>query len=261
MAVSERLASPGRTVHLVASHWRHTAPSGPVLDIFRRSARKNGVIIAEGSVSGAFGAGRVEAVVANGDVIKCEALIIVPERAPRAIPTGAELGPAGGLLVDGLLQTTARGTLAAGGCAEMQNGFGVTAVLDEDPGMSGRIAGANCTGGKIAARNVSFLRARAFGLKFATEGIGQMALNLWGSRFESVSRSCGSSACTIVYERPTGRVSSVQVVGPTEEDSLASVANAAGASLRSIAYGGLGSSDISLLVDTARLGLYNCRDY
>ena len=259
LAVSEGLAAPGRIVHIVATRWRHGTPSGPVLDVIKRSARRTGVILTEGSIAGAFGSGQVEAAVTNGSAIKCEALILIPERTPRVIPTDAIQGPEGGALVDGFLRTTAEGTLAAGGCAEIRNRSGVSTVLDEEPGMSGRVAGSNCVGGKTAVGKSRFLRARAFGLRFATTGLSQDPPSLFGSRFGSVSRSRDSSACTIVYERLTGRVSSVQLVEPTEEDSLVYIPSVAGESLHSIAYGGLGSSDISLLADTARQGLRVCQ--
>lgn len=69
-----------------------------------------------------------------------------------------------------------------------------------------------------------------------------------------VSETLEESACTIAFERSTGRVLGVEAVEtadavPADVSSVAS----GSASLRTLAYGG--SSDISLVSETARLGL------
>ena len=261
LVVAARLSSQGRAVRLLASRWRDGPPSSCMLGVIRRAASEGGVILSEGSLARALGQERVEAVIAEGELLKCDTLAYVPERVPKVIPTGAQLGPAGGILVDGFLRTSAEGVLAAGGCAELECRPGVSVPLDGDAGMSGRIAGSNSVGRNIPARGAQIIRVVAFGLRFTSAWFGSTASTHTWTRLDSVNHSWSDrSACTIAFERSTGRVIGIQLVEPAAEGAVLPVMTA-GPSLRSLAYGVLGSTDISLLADTARQALRVCPKY
>ena len=261
LVVAARLSSQGRVVRLLASRWRDGPPSSCMLGVIRRAARERGVSITEGSLSRALGQERVEAVIAERELLKCDTLAYVPERVPRVIPTGAQLGPAGGILVDAFLRTSAEGVLAAGGCAELECRPGASVLLDRDAGTSGRIAGSNSVGGNVPARGAQIIRAVAFGLRFTSAWFGSTSSTRTWSRLDSVNHSWSeTSACAIAFERSTGRVIGIQLVEPVAEGAVLP-SMAASPSLRSLAYGVLGSTDISLLADTARQALRVCPKY
>lgn len=257
LQVAERLSGSGRSVRLFISSWQQEEPSPPVYRVLEQAAEERGVSIANGTVSKAVGSDSLEAVVIGGEVFPCNAFASVPRRTPRVIPMRAQVGEGGAFVVDRNLRTSAAGAYAAGGSAELGAGFLPSANLGCDAAMSGRIAGANAAGSRFSIGVVRSTEAEMFGVRWVRVGIGFSSARAYGLLVGAVShRWSATSGCSIVYERATGRVVGVEFVEeagvtPTEIPLLA----AAPVSLKTLAYGGLGgSSDISLVSDTARLG-------
>ena len=259
LLVADRVAGGNRRVSLLASHWKGGTPSLPILEVIAHAARDRGVRLAEGSLTRAIGTGRLEAVVCNSEVMACDTLGFVPPRVPRVIPTDARLGVTGGLAVDCHLRTTARSTYAAGGCAELNSFAGTPETLDAAGALSGRVAGANSTGGKASMRRVPFGQTTAFGLRLTRMGLGLRGARALGPAFDSVSHQWeGSSACTVLFERTTAKVLGIELVEPEGASPPGPIPISTGTTLEALAYG-LGSSDISLLSDSARLGIRVCQ--
>jgi hypothetical protein len=255
LEVADRLAGPGREVHGFISYWQREGPSSDIFAVIQEAAQHRGVSLHGGRIDRAVGTGELEAAVAGGDVVPCDVLAFVPRRIPRVIPTPASLGRTGGLLVDEGMKTTAPSTYAAGGCAELRATL-PPATLEWEASLSGRIAGASCMGGRHRIGPARFLEVLLLGLRCSRlEMVGLAALHT--NARTQVSRRWGeSSACAITFERSSRRVLIVEWVsaanGRTETPFLE-----CGASLQALAYGGSGSTDISMVSDTARLGLLN----
>ena len=258
LQVSDRLAGSGRRVHVLISCWQEVEPSAAVFAVIRQAAEERGVSIATGTLAKAVGSGSLEAVVAGGTILPCDTLAVLPRRIPRVIPMLARLGRRGGLLVDRGLRSSSPRTFAAGGCAELGTGLPQSAILEGEAAISGRIAGANSTGQHLSMDSVRLSESTFFGLRWTRVGGWPFPAGASGIRLETVSRRWATdSACTIVYERLSGRVVGLETVQGASAGSIVMPPMAPGsASLRTLAYGGLGgSSDISLVSDTARLGL------
>lgn len=256
LEAAERLGGHERRVTLIISNWQWEAPSPVAFGVIVDAAKEKGIRVLRGSLARAVGSGAVEAVVADGAVVPCDALVIVPRRVPRTIPMEAKRGPRGGLLVDRFLKTSAESAYAAGGCAELESSIPPPATLEREAGLSGRIAGSNCMGAKHAVGMVRFNELVAFGLGWTRVGMGPVSARATGFAVNVVERRWGhTSACCIAYERFTGRVMGVESVEATEVRQVSLSPLASGATLRTLAYSGLGSSDISLISETARLGI------
>jgi NADPH-dependent 2,4-dienoyl-CoA reductase/sulfur reductase-like enzyme len=243
----------GRTVLLVISRWQHGEPPWAIRAAIYRAAQERGVLISYGTVSKAVGSGSLEAAVIDGKVTSCDALAVVPLRVPRVIPMQALTGRHGGLAVDRYLMTSAARTFAAGGCAELSCEFAHTATLEDETGMSGRVAGANASGEHLAFWSAGSRVIHTFGLRWTRAGAEVGSLSGFPA-VGVVSETTDSSACTIAFERTTGRVLGVEAVESPDSplSDLSSIASGS-ASLKALAY--RSSSDISLISDTARLGL------
>lgn len=256
LEAAEKLGGRGRRVSLIVSHWQWEAPSPVAFQVIVEAAQEKGVRVLGGTLTRAVGAGMVEAVVADGSVLPCDALVIVPRRVPRMIQVEARRGSRGGLLVDRLMKTSAESTYAAGGCAELEGAIPPRATLEREAGLSGRIAGSNCMGTKHAIGLVRFNELYVFGLRWTRVGMGPVSARASGLVVSDVERRWGrTSACSVAYERFTGRVMGVESVEATNISPVSLPPLESGATLKTLAFSGLGSSDISLVSETARLGI------
>lgn len=247
LQVSERLCGSGRKVHVLSSCWQQEAPSPEVRAVLEEAVSERGVSVKMGSIEKAVGSGSLEAVVSGGRVEPCDALVLVPRRLPRVVPTVARLGPRGGLLVDCTLRASPPAAYAAGGCAELETGLPAS-TLESEAAASGRIAGANSTGQSFAMDSVRSSVVQVFGLRWSRAGAGPRAAAASGPAVGVVSRRWSpTSACTLVYETASGRVLGVEAVEGAEVSSAdISAALSHSANLRTLAYhSGAGSSDIS----------------
>ncbi|MDG6910806.1 MAG: NAD(P)/FAD-dependent oxidoreductase [Nitrososphaerota archaeon] len=257
LQVAERLSARGARPSLMVSSWQRGRPSPPVFDVVSDAARAKGIGLRPGWVGRVVGLARVEAVIAGGDVLPCDALAFIPRRVPVPIRLAASPGRSGGVLVDRYLRAKVPRVFAAGGCAELDRSLPPGATLVDEPRLSGRAAGANSAGGDISVGLLRTWSLSVFGLRWSRVGPDALTCESLGMDVREVGRRwSGSSACSLVYERGTGRVIGAEVIEPADFTSLSLGSSASGtATLRSLAYGHPGSSDISVVSDTARLGL------
>ena len=255
LQVADKLCGEGRKVRILARRWEDGEPSPAVREVLEHAADERGISISKGVLGKAVGSVSLEAILVEGSVIPCDGLVVLPRRIPRVIPIEARTGRKGGILVDRALMTSSPSIYAAGGCAELSIGPLSSFTLEDRPAKSGRIAGANSVGQRLAIDPFTSTTIAVFGRRWTRMRAGVMPARTCGSPTSIVSQRTGSgSACTIVFERPSGRVLGIEVI---EEMSSAQVEtlliSSDPVSLRSLAYGF--SSDISLVSDTARLGL------
>ena len=252
LQVAERLAEEGIGVRVSVSCWERDEPSPTIRDFLGAAAAGSGVQLTTGPVTKAVGSRSLEGVIQGGRVVPCDALVVVPRRVPRPVAGPSVLGTRGGVLVDRHLTTAAPSVLAAGGCAELEGGP-LTFTLEEEAAMSGRVAGANAAGGHFGVSPIRVRETCMFGFRWSKSDFGPAP----GVTLGVVSHSRVDSACVLSYEVASGRIVSIEAVvkaGSSPAGSSALLPPLA--SLRTLAYGGgAGSSDISLVSDTARLGL------
>ena len=253
LEVADRLAGDGRSILVVVSHWQCGRPSRHVFGAISEAANERNVSIVSGMLAGAAGTERVEAVVVDGGVLPCDSVVFVPHRFPRVPAAGASLGRTGAVLVGRNLEAGAPGTFAAGGCAEVE-GTGPPSTLAGEPSSSGRIAGANCLGEGVSLGPAWSAESLLFGLRWVRMKPRQTGSQRPWDR-TAVRRTGRGAACEIAFERPSDRVREIEFVSPIDSRVVCEVPPSLDLNLRALAYGGTGSSDISLISETARLGL------
>lgn len=253
LEVADRLTGGGRSIRVVISHWRAGSPSPPVLDAISEAAEERSVSISLGPFTDAVGAGRVEAAVAGGEVIPCDSVVFVPRRLPRVPATTAHLGRTGAVLVGRNLAAGPQGMFAAGGCAEVE-GAVPSSTLAGEPLSSGRVAGANCLGEGVSLGSAWSTESLLFGLRWVVVKSRQAGAQRPWDR-TAVMRAEKGAACGIVFDRRSGRVREIELVTAVSSRMVGGVPSSQDLSLKALAYGGAGSSDISLISETARLGL------
>ena len=255
LQVAERAATGGRRVTVVVTSWQHGAPGPLAAKVLCDAAARKGVSVRQGRVDRALGQRALQAVLVDGEVVPADALAVAPRRVPRNVPHPASPGRRGGVRVGLGMETTVPDVFAAGGCAELSEGNPPQATLEDEPGSSGRIAGANAAGGRAKVPPSRRFSASLFGLVWTRVGIGVSAAGAAGLDVVG-GRGDDSSSCAMVYDRARGDVLGVELVGDeSHRDILPHFIGRLG-TLRSLAYdGALGSSDISMVSETARLGL------
>ena len=253
LEVADRLSAKGLRVKVFVSSWQSRPPSPLVAEVLYDKARRSGVTVVPGSVTRALGEARLEAVLADGTVTPCDTLVFVPRRFPRIVPSQALVGSTGGVLVDQNLRTGDPRTYAAGGCAELA-GSSLPCTFVQEPSLSGRVAASNCLGDGIRLVPARSSEAVLFGLRWARCARETVRCGPLGGRKRVGRRWGATSACEIVFEGPGRRVLEVETVEEAAR-SAGPVPASALTNLSSLAYGRFGSSDISLVSDTARLGL------
>ena len=259
LEVADRLCSFGVEVLLMISCWQHEAPAPVVVDVIEDAARERGIKVQRASVSRAVGNGRVEALVAGGSVIPCGNVIVVPPRLPNPVHSLLRLGQAGAVEVDRAMRTCEPSMFAAGGCAELKGSILGSGALTAEPSLSGRIAGSNSTGSAHLIGGARIAQLRVFGLGWSRIGRRAGSPLTFGNQMETVSRRWSlDSACVITHERFSERVVQVESIQPSTSPPSGLPPLATGVTLEALAYG-LGSSDISQISETARLGLREWR--
>ena len=256
MQVAERAASGGRRATMLLSFWQHAAPGRLAAQVLFDAAERKGVSVRAGRLDRALGARGLEAVLTGGEVLPSDVLAVVPRRMPRPVPSPAAVGPGGGVLVGPEMRTTVPGVFSAGGCAELEWGPS-HATLEDEQGPSGRIAGANAGGADVRISESRRFRCAVFGLSWTRMGAGVAAARAAGVEVGTVGvRRDERSSCAIVYDRRKGTALGVETVEEEAHAEPMLVALGGLATLRSLAYcSALGSSDISLVSEAARLGL------
>lgn len=200
--------------------------SAPVAAAIRRQAssgRKAGrVLIVDGSLDSILGVAKAEAVVSEGSVSTCDAVVVVPKSAPSVPPVDCEKGRDRGLLVDTRMSTTMPGVFAAGDSAEIRFKSGsVPARLYSTSRMGGEVAGTNAAGGSAFAAPSWAVEQAYFGLEFCSAGLsGEEAL---GIGLEAATETMSvtnlergarrETFVSLVYDLGTHQVYGVQAAG------------------------------------------------
>ena len=255
LEVADRLSGRGVKVRLVISCWQCDPPSRVILEVMQDAARQSGTEIQGGEVSKAAGSSGVEAVVVNGSVFPCDTIVVAPPRLPNPVHASVTLSHAGAVEVDRGMRTSEPSVFAAGGCAELKGGAPGSGTLSAEPLLSGRIAGSNCTDSGYSIGTTRIESLRVFGLRWSR--IGSRAENRLslGNQAGTVNRRWSSDcACSITHQRLSERVVRVESVQPSAFSPAGLPPLGSGVTLGALAFG-LGSSDISLISETARLGL------
>jgi len=259
LEVADRLCCFGVKAILMISCWQYEAPAPLVVDVIEDAAREKGIEVQRVSVSRAVGNFRVEAVVAGGSVIPCDTVIVVPPRLPNPVRSLLRLGRTGAVEVDRAMRTCEPSMFAAGGCAELKGSILGSGALTSEPSLSGRIAGSNSTGSAHSIGGARIAQLRVFGLGWSRIGRRAGLPMAFGNQVETVSRRWSpASACVITHERFSEKVVGVESIQPTASSPVGLPPLAAGVTLEALAYG-LGSSDISQISETARLGFREWR--
>ena len=254
LGVADRLWAPGREIRLLTTHWENGEPSAEVRPVILEAAAERGISISAGMVSRALGTERLEAVISGGAVLPCDTLVVLPRRVPRPLQTDARLGRRGGLLVDGYLSTSLEGMLAAGGCAEVSSIGGDSRPLCNEPGITGRLAGANSLGRRLALCPVHMESVVSLGVRWTRVGPRVGAWSPAGGSASVVGRRFGQqSACSLHFDPTGGLVTGIDLVEEAAAPAPATASLAGPVSLRTLAY--LGTSDISMISETAMQGL------
>ncbi|MDE1857649.1 MAG: FAD-dependent oxidoreductase [Thaumarchaeota archaeon] len=255
LQVAERAASGGRGVTAVITSWQHAAPGPLAAKVLCDAASRRGVSVRQGRVDRALGPRALQAVLVDGEVVPADALAVAPRRVPRRVPHPASPGRLGGVRVGFGMETTVPDVFAAGGCAELSEGNPPQATLEDELGPSGRIAGANAAGGRARMPLNRRFSTHLFGLLWTRVGTGVSVAGAAGLDVIG-ERADDHSSCAMVYDRAKGDVLGMELVGDESHRELLPHFTGRLGTLRSLAYdGALGSSDISMVSETARLGL------
>lgn len=200
--------------------------STPVAEEIRRraSACQTGrVIIVDGAVESILGVERAEAVVSEGAVRTCDAVVLVPKSVPSFPRVDCEKGRNGGLLVDASMSTSVRGVFAAGDSAEMRFKAGsVPARLHSASAVGGGVAGTNAAGGDAKAALSWTVEQTYFGLEYCSAGLtleDAAGLGLDAASEVAVSKDSRSgrrkmeTLVSMVYDAGTHQVYGLQAAG------------------------------------------------
>lgn len=257
LEVSERLATNGREVCLLVSYWQAEGPGDVMKGVVADIASENGVAVTEGKLDRAVGVREVEAALSGGEVTMADALAVVPRRVPRAPEIAAVRGGAEEIRVDRTMKSSAPGIYAAGGCAGLVEGHAPSILLEAMPHASGRIAGANSAGLRVALRSSVPTRVSIFGVTWTRTGATLRGAKRMGlDARELTAKWSPKSACNIVYEVPSARVLGIETIDDGLATGTPGLPSPGHLSLEDVAYGcAAASSDISMVADTARLVL------
>jgi thioredoxin reductase len=251
LQVADKLSGTHR-IELFVSCWQAGPPGEPAMSVLTEAASEKGVHVSYGHVERVVGVEEVRGVLSCGEVTLCDAFIHAPRRIPNPVSIQSPLGRSGGIGVDGHLRTGVAGVFAAGACAEVLGGMPRGASLEYEPGISGRVAGANSIGGCLSVSRLRTVRLHAFGLNWSRTGPSYSDCRSFGMDVKVAAKRFGDlEGCSIVYERRSSMVASVEVI--SVPSSQMSTAFPDYTTLRSLAY--RGSSDITAVTETARLGM------
>ncbi|MDA4120989.1 MAG: NAD(P)/FAD-dependent oxidoreductase [Thaumarchaeota archaeon] len=260
LRVADALSGDGTQVTLLCPGGKMLNDLHPDLDVkVRLSARRKGVRMVDEPIFRAFGHRAVEAVLAGGVVIPCDAIAVAPHEEPL-IPQGCQpKGPHRGLSVGRELRSPVWGCYAAGGCAELIDGALGGVSLKNSAKSSGRTAGANAAGSSLVFSPIGVFTGTFFGLRVSWAGLGFSEARSIGLHARQISATGDEeSGSSLVYDGDTGRVLGIQTVEKSSEDrsSLLPLLISQRVSIRALAFKDLGgSTDISLLSEAARQGL------
>lgn len=254
--VADALSRIGKQVTLFAPGGLSSKLGPRLAPLVEEAAAKRGVLLVDGRVDRASGAGRLEAVVSGGRVFPADALAVIPKQTAALPRVAAAKDGAGRLKVDRNMRSTDPGLFGAGLCARVEGALVVDGVGSPWAAASGRIAAANACGQSLTFAPSGAVSVTFFGLRYFSAGPTlDAALAAGLDCAEAVALRQPSSSCIIVYERRTGRTLGVQMVNGSgdEASSLVGVAVSQSLHLRTLAYNlSSSSTDITLVSEAAR---------
>jgi NADPH-dependent 2,4-dienoyl-CoA reductase/sulfur reductase-like enzyme len=265
LRVAASLGGDGRKVTLLSHAWgARTGNADAVREALAEAALEKGLSLTPRRLERALGFDHLEAVVAGGEVLRCEDLAVVPQYFPDFPAFRPPRGRLGGILVNPHLQSGVSSVYAAGECAEVSALQGCSSLI---PGCaspaSGRVAGSNSTGCSRAIAPVKAESMCFFGLRLVIAGRTLRESALAGFHPAVTSEKFGSgAACSISFDRSTGQVLGVEALSSPADGSLEGIrlAIACSVGLEGLAFGQWSdSSDISVVTETAREGLKTWR--
>jgi NADPH-dependent 2,4-dienoyl-CoA reductase/sulfur reductase-like enzyme len=182
------------------------------------------VLLVDGPVDSILGVASAEAIVSNGSVRTCDAVVVVPGSVPSFPAVDCLRGRGGGLLVDSSMSTTLSNVFAAGDSAEIKFKSGsVPARLFSTSRMGGEVAGANAAGGREVASPSWAVEQTCFGLELCSAGLNveeatAMGLDAATETGKSGDARFGSEArretfVSMVYDAGTHQVYGLQIAG------------------------------------------------
>jgi NADPH-dependent 2,4-dienoyl-CoA reductase/sulfur reductase-like enzyme len=260
LRVADALSGDGRHVTLLCPGGKMLNALHPDLDaMVRLGGRHKGVRMVDEAILRAFGHRAVEAVLAGGVVVPCDAVAVAPHEEPL-LPQGCQpIGPRRGLSVGRDLRSSEWGCYAAGGCAKFTDRALEGVSLKNSAMPSGRTAGANAAGSSLIFYPIGMFSGTFFGLRVSWAGLGFSEARFLGLDARQTSATGDEdSRSSLVYDRDTGRVLGIQTVEKSGEDrsSVLPLLIFQRVSMRALAFNDLaGSTDISLLSQAARQGL------
>jgi NADPH-dependent 2,4-dienoyl-CoA reductase/sulfur reductase-like enzyme len=195
-------------------------------------------------VSAVVGTGRVEAVISEGRVYPCDAVVVLPRSLPNLPEVDCAVGGHGGLLVDSSMRTSSGDIFAAGDCAELRLGSAsFPSRLRSSSRVMGEVAGLNAAGVVAKAALARSMAVDIFGVEVMTAGIDleeglRAGLDVARVDSEEGARCDAGPVASIVYERSNLRVHGIQVAGPgaLSLSEYVSLAVSSGVSLQQLAY-------------------------
>lgn len=200
-------------------------------DLVARYLEEQGVrILTSHGVEGFLGRERVEKVVAGGEEVPADLVILsigVRPNVELAKEAGIEIGPTGAIAADERMETNVEGVFTAGDCAEARHiitGEPVYIPLGTTANKQGRVAGTNAVGGEAVFKGVLGTAIfKAMDLGGAMTGLTEKEATKKGipykvARITARDRAHyypGGKRLTVklVYHAETGRLLGGQLVG------------------------------------------------
>jgi NADPH-dependent 2,4-dienoyl-CoA reductase/sulfur reductase-like enzyme len=234
LEMAEALCALGVETHLVDVEAQPMSRLDPDMGALVADAlREFGTVLHMGQeVTGfeAGAAGEVSAVVTSEGMIPAQVVVLglgVRPNVALAEAAGVEVGPSGGIAVDGRMRTSHAAVWAAGDCAEKRHrvsGRPVAVALGTHANKEGRVAGINIGGGHATFPGVLGTAATKVGaLEVARTGLGEAEATEAGFVIESMLSESTSRAgyfpgaapitVKLVVEQGTGRLLGAQIVG------------------------------------------------
>ncbi|MDA4127995.1 MAG: FAD-dependent oxidoreductase [Thaumarchaeota archaeon] len=223
LATGDALRQKGIEVTLVHPAGVLASSLGTTARAFlERKLEMGGLKVVRSPIDSVVGVRRVEAIVASGSVQAADALISFPAWGPNPPTIEVRKGSAGGILIDSRMRCSVMGIFGAGDCAEISYRSGSLQMMYRSSAeLMGELAGRNAAGSSAEARlsgasvhafygtgvctaGITLADARGYGLDAAETSTGS----------EEVSEGPeGELLCTLVFERQTGLVLGMQIVG------------------------------------------------
>lgn len=202
LRVAGALVGDGRTAVVITPRGYLDPRLNPeiVSALCGRASSMGIVFLCAGNVR-AVGNRSVEAVVADGRVVGCDELAVVPDVVPTYPESRFDAGPGGGILVNSRLETSVSGCFAAGSCAEMRRTRDSPPLsLRNSASLSGRVAGANAAGRFIDYRGFGSFEASLLGIEVVCAGMSLGEARSAGVDAAESAVRVDESACSVVYD-------------------------------------------------------------